>query len=110
MSTNEVTNEQHYQNSNKDSYDFEPRLEKAQDEGSLSDPATALVAEGTTDEPVPVDNNLHRIPLGLVLAACSEYRAYAERPVRHWHDLVRVADVIRPMMGVSPSAWDEAKK
>lgn len=110
MSTNEVTNEQHYQNSNKDSYDFEPRLEKAQGEGSVSDPATALVAEGSTDEPVSVDNNLPRIPLGLVLAACSEYRTYAERPVRHWHDLVRVADVIRPMMGVSPSAWDEAKQ
>lgn len=110
MSTNEVTNEQHYQNSNKDSYDFEPRLEKAQGEGSASDPATALVAEGSIDEPVSVDNNLPRIPLGLVLAACSEYRTYAERPVRHWHDLVRVADVIRPMMGVSPSAWDEAKQ
>ncbi len=110
MSTNEVTNEQHYQNSNKDSYDFEPRLEKAQGEGSVSDPATALVVEGGTDEPVSVDNNLPRIPLGLVLAACSEYRTYAERPVRHWHDLVRVADVIRPMMGVSPSAWEEAKQ
>ena len=110
MSTNEVTNEQHYQNSNKDSYDFEPRLEKAQGEGGVSDPATALVAEGRTDEPNSVDNNLPRIPLGLVLAACSEYRTYAERPVRHWHDLVRVADVIRPMMGVSPSAWDEAKQ
>lgn len=110
MSTNEVTNEQHYQNSNKDSYDFEPRLEKAQDEGRVSDPSSALVAEGRTDEPVSVDNNLPRIPLGLVLAACSEYRIYAERPVRHWHDLVRVADVIRPMMGVSPSAWDEAKQ
>lgn len=110
MSTNEATNEQHYQNSNKDSYDFEPRLEKAQGEVSVSDPATALVSEGRTDEPVPVDNNLPRIPLGLVLAACSEYRTYAERPVRHWHDLVRVADVIRPMMGISPSAWDEAKQ
>jgi len=110
MSTNDVTNEQHYQNSNKDSYDFEPHLEKAQGKGSVSDPATALVAEGRTDEPVPVDNNLPRIPLGLVLAACSEYLTYAERPVRHWHDLVRVADVIRPMMGVSPSAWDEAKQ
>ena len=110
MSTNEVTNEQHYQNSNKDSYDFEPRLEKAQGGVSVSDPATALVSEGRTDEPVPVDNNLPRIPLGLVLAACSEYRTYAERPVRYWHDLVRVADVIRPMMGISPSAWDEAKQ
>lgn len=110
MSTNDVTNEQHHQISNKDSHDFEPRLEKAQSDASVSDPATALVAEGRTDEPVSVDNNLPRIPLGLVLAACSEYRAYAERPVRHWHDLVRVADVIRPMMGVSPSAWDEAKQ
>ena len=110
MSTNEVTNEQHYQNSNKDSYDFEPRLEKAQGEGSVSDPTTSLVAVDGTDEPVSVDNNLPRIPLGLVLAACSEYRTYAERPVHHWHDLVRVADVIRPMMGVSPSAWEEAKQ
>ena len=110
MSTNEVTNEQHYQNSNKDSYDFEPRLEKAQGEGSVSDPTTSLVAVDGTDEPVPIDNNLPRIPLGLVLAACSEYQTYAERPVRHWHDLVRVADLIRPMMGVSPSAWDEAKQ
>ena len=110
MSTNEVTNEQHHQNSNKDSYDFEPHLKRARGEGSASDPAAALVAEGSTDEPVSVDNNLPRIPLGLVLAACSEYQTYAERPVRHWHDLVRVADVIRPMMGVSPSAWDEAKQ
>lgn len=110
MSTNEVTNEQHYQSSNKDSYDFEPRLEKAQGEGGASDPTSSLVAVDGTDEPVPIDNNLPRIPLGLVLAACSEYQTYAERPVRHWHDLVRVADVIRPMMGVSPSAWDEAKQ
>jgi len=110
LSTKDAQNEQHHQNSNKDSYDFEPRLEKAQGEGSVSDQATSLVAEGRTDEPVSVDNNLPRIPLGLVLAACSEYRTYAERPVRHWHDLVRVADVIRPMMGVSPSAWDEAKQ
>lgn len=110
MSTNEVTNEQHYQNSSKDSYDFEPRLEKAQGEGSVSDPKTSLVAVDGTVDPVPIDNNLPRIPLGLVLTACSEYQTYAERPVRHWHDLVRVADVIRPMMGVSPSAWDEAKQ
>lgn len=110
MSTNEATNGQHYQNSKKDSYDFEPRLEKAQGDGGVSDPATSLVAVDGTDEPVPIDNNLPRIPLSLVLAACSEYQTYAERPVRHWHDLVRVADVIRPMMGVSPSAWDEAKQ
>lgn len=110
MSTNDDINEQHYQNSNKDSYDFEPRLEKAQGKGGAPDPTSASVEKDETDEAIPKDNRLPRIPLGLVLAACSEYQTYAESPVRHWHDLVRVADVIRPMMGVSPSAWDEAKR
>ena len=110
MSTNDVINEQHYQNSNKDSYDFEPCLEKAQGEGSASDPTSASGAKDESDEAISKDNRLPRTPLGLVLAACSEYQTYAEQPVRHWHDLVRVADVIRPMMGISPSAWDDAKR
>ena len=110
MSSNDAINEQHCQNSNKNSYDFEPRLEKARGEGSAPDPTSASVAKEESDEAIPKDNRLPRIPLGLVLAACSEYQTYAESPVRHWHDLVRVADVIRPMMGISPSAWDDAKR
>lgn len=106
MSTNDVLNEQHCQNSNKDSYDFEPRLEEAQGRAGSSDPHDKTAE---MDKLAPKDSYLPRIPLGLVLAACSEYQTYAEPPVRHWHDLVRVADVMRPMMGISPSAWEEAK-
>ncbi|SMD11908.1 plasmid replication protein RepC [Primorskyibacter flagellatus] len=113
MSTNAVINEQHHNNSDKDSYDSELRLEKAQGDCTASHHMSASVAideSGKVDEPVSKVDHLPRIPLGLVLAACREYQTYANPPVRHWHDLVRVADVIRPMMGISPSAWDEAKR
>lgn len=55
------------------------------------------------------DRNLPRIPLGLVLSVCTEIQSYSDDRVRHWHQLVRAADVVRPMMGISPSAWEEAK-
>ncbi|MFC3119456.1 plasmid replication protein RepC [Jhaorihella thermophila] len=54
-------------------------------------------------------DNRPNLPLGLVLEACPAISDYAEGSVRHWHDLVRAADLVRPMMGISPSAWDEAK-
>ena len=113
LSTNDVPNEQHYQNSNKDSYDSEPRLEKSRGGSGGIEPPAVLIADDLPTECVlttmPTDDRLPRVPLGLVLSACSEYRTYADSPVRHWHDLVKVADVVRPMMGISPSAWEDAK-
>ena len=115
MSTNDAISEQHYHNSNKDLYDLEPRLEKARDPGNALERADAGVRvdrrEDEGDPPQePEDQLMPNIPLGLVLASCQEFKSYAEQPVRHWHDLVRVADIVRPMMGISPSAWDEAKR
>ncbi|MGH1369555.1 MAG: plasmid replication protein RepC [Maritimibacter sp.] len=98
MSSSDAPNEQHYQNSNKDSYDFEPCLEKAEGEG------------GALEEREVLDGKLPNIPLGLVLSACQEFKVYSKDPVRHWHDLVRTADVLRPMLGISASAWDDAKR
>jgi replication initiation protein RepC len=115
MSTNDANSEQHHQNSNKDLYDFEPRLEKARDPGNALERADAGVRvdrrEDEGDPPQELEDQLMpNIPLGLVLASCQEIKSYVEQPVRHWHDLVRVADIVRPMMGISPSAWDEAKR
>ena len=115
MSTNDAISEQHYQNSNKDPYDLEPHLEKAWDHGkALENADVGLGVDRFEDEgDTPrerKDQFMPNIPLGLVLASCQEFKSYAEQPVRHWHDLVRVADIVRPMMGISPSAWDEAKR
>lgn len=115
MSTNDAVSEQLHQNSNKDSYVFEPALEKARGGGivrEIPEVTDSLVcSEGEANSTSTTDDQLMpNIPLGLVLASCQEFKAYSEQPVRHWHDLVRVAEVIRPMMGISPSAWDEAQR
>lgn len=115
MSINDVTFEDHSQNLNKDSYDLEPRLEKAQRGGVVREnrevAGSPLYSEDEVNSTSTTDDQLMpNIPLGLVLAPCQELKAYSERLLRHWHDLVRVADVVRPMMGISPSAWDEAKR
>lgn len=87
-STNDVHIEQHHQNSNKDSYVSEKNIEKIKRESS--------------------DQKLPNIPLTLVTSVCQEFKTYAPQEVRHWHHLVQAADVIRPMMGISPSAWFDA--
>lgn len=110
MSTNELNIEQHYQNSNKDSYDFEPRLKKARGGAAVPEERVAEV-DGTAPDALPDQSGakLPNIPLGLILATCREFRTYCDTRVRHWHELVRVADQVRPMMGISPSAWEDAK-
>ena len=112
LSISDTQIEQHHQNSNKDSHDFEP----SQEISPKTDPAN------TTKEPdkaVPKDNEenlsdahakLPNLPLGMILRACKEIQLYCEGPIRHWHEFVKVVDIVRPMMGISPTAWDDAKK
>lgn len=113
MSTCESISEHHYQNSNKDSYDFEPSFEKAKAEAGATSPTPSVtdeIDEGETSQTIPPDDHLPNVPLGFVLAVCQEFRAYTSERVRHWHELVKAADSVRPMMGISPSAWEEAKR
>lgn len=111
MSTNDAITEHHYQNSNKDSYDSELRFEKTKGEAA----ASSTDRQEMVDDPVDTsgqgdDPKLPNLPLGLVLASCTEIQTYSDTPIRHWHELVRAADLVRPMMGISPSAWDEARQ
>ncbi|MGO7336019.1 plasmid replication protein RepC [Rhizobium leguminosarum] len=48
-------------------------------------------------------------PLGLVLQACPEILAYGpDGVIRNWRDLMAAAVIVRSMLGVSPSAYEEA--
>ncbi len=49
-------------------------------------------------------------PLGLVLSACPDIRDYARGGISSWRDLVDAAGHVRSMLGISPSAWDEARE
>jgi len=108
MGGNDVNIERHFHNSKPDSHESELCQEKAKgDDGGHTktptnhDPAKSGQTEGA-GEP--------NIPLALVLKACPDILPYATGPVRHWHDLVSLAQFVRGMMGISPDAWTDAQR
>jgi replication initiation protein RepC len=97
MSANEYPNEQHKQNSNpKPPIEFEPSLQEG----------PAATAEPNL-KPTVVPERAY--PLGMVLGACPDIIDYAKGGITHWRDLLAAAAVVRSMLGISPSAWEEAQ-
>ncbi len=85
MSGTVIQIERHQQSSNKDDLESEQSHEKR------------------TKAPQP-------IPLSLILKATPDICDYAPEGVRTWQDLVRVADLVRPMLGITLEAWQRACK
>jgi replication initiation protein RepC len=107
MDTNDARFERHHHNSNKDSIDFEPALEQGG--------AAAVVLETETDEPEadveePDTRRVPKIPLHLVIAGCPSLKTFYQGDIRHWHQLFDAACHVRPAMGISVSAWEEAQR
>ena len=107
MNTNDAQSERHHHNSNKESIDLEPALEKSG--------AAAGVPDVDTNEPVAdVDEqdtrHMPKIPLHLVIAACPSLKTFYQGEIRHWHQLFDAACHVRPAMGISASAWEEAQR
>lgn len=96
LSTNDAQNGRHIQNSNPESTTvFEPRSENAKGERSKNTetPRTPLKA----------------FPLSVVLKACPQILDYGPGgTVGNWRDLMSAAVVVRSMLGVSPSAYQDA--
>lgn len=88
----------HIQNSNTESCnELEPRFEKKQGEKSVTNKTTTR-----KDEP-------EVFPLSMVLRACPEITAYGPGgSVSSWREMMAAAVTIRQMLGVSPSAYEEA--
>ncbi|WFS04160.1 plasmid replication protein RepC [Rhizobium tumorigenes] len=133
MHGNESHTERHIQNSNPESKsDLEPASKKKQSETSAIQPQapdmpreqTAAADEGGERKSV-MDGRLVKprrlavaggdqpglkaFPLGLVLQACPEILSYGPGgSIGSWRDLMAAAVVVRSMLGVSPSAYEEA--
>ena len=96
-SANESHSERHIQNSKTNSHpESEPRLEKARAENP-EEPGSIVRLETKA------------FPLAVVLQACPQICDYGpDGSISHWRDLMSAAVVVRSMLGVSPSAYQEA--
>jgi replication initiation protein RepC len=94
---NESQNGRHKQNSNPDSLiDLEPASREGR--GPASEPRSE-----TSRAPKQA------FPLGMVLDACPDIVDYSKGGIANWRDFIATAAVARPMLGISPSAWEEAR-
>lgn len=93
-SISDAQNEQHIQNSDKDTDIIE------------SDSPNP----GQSRHPDPKATPAIEVPLPMVLAVCSEIAGYVPKKIINWHQLVNAAEFVRPMMGISRTAWMDAVK
>jgi replication initiation protein RepC len=94
---NESRNGCHIQNSNPDSFiELEPCSPESRGTRPEPKPLTAKMPEGT-------------YPLGMVLDACPDLADYSKGGISNWRDFLAGVAVVRPMLGISPSAWEEAQ-
>ncbi|NNH55283.1 replication initiation protein RepC [Rhizobium laguerreae] len=124
IDANESQIEHHKQNSNPNStYELEPSFETKQGERAVADlePNAGPPDEQRLKQPKLSGNraggaadpgaghNLKSFPLGLVLQACPGILDYGPGgTIGNWRDLMSAAVVVRSMLGVSPSAYEEA--
>jgi replication initiation protein RepC len=96
---NESHSGRHIQNSNPDS------ISESEYGSGNKDEAGASAEDTDNVRSLPRRD----LPLGIVLDACPGMRDLAQGgEIRHWRDFLAAAEVARPMLGVSPSAWQEA--
>lgn len=98
ISANDSQNDRHIQNSNtKPLIELEP--------GFQTSPAAARALELE-----PRHQPQRSFPLGMVLDACPNLSDYARNGIASWSDFIEAACLVRSMLGISPSAWEDAKE
>ncbi|MFK8254121.1 plasmid replication protein RepC [Ancylobacter terrae] len=96
-SASESQSERHKQNSNPDSpVESEPRFRESR--GAGTEPVSPAPRR-----PEPA------YPLGMVLDACPDLVDYARGGIASWRDFMATVSIVRPMLGISPSAWEAAQ-
>lgn len=101
MDANESHSGRHIQNSKPDS------ISESEDGFRIKDEAGTNAREADNVRSLPKRD----LPLGIVLEACPSLRELAQGGViRHWRDFLATAELARPMLAISPSAWSDARE
>ncbi|SFK63993.1 plasmid replication protein RepC [Methylocapsa palsarum] len=105
ISANGAHDERHIQNSKPNSISESemslPEKKEAGIEPNVA-PKTPLELEATQQPPK------RSFPLPMVLEACPDIAEHAPNGIRSWRELMTAATLVRPWLGISPSAWEEA--
>lgn len=104
MDGNDADSERHHQSSNTDTSCFDP-LEHKKAEGGGGEGGQSLHDVRRSEETTKL---VQDVPFALVSEACRELAAYNGGRLEGWRDVTRTAHFVRGLMGVSPSAWEEA--
>ena len=107
MSTNDAQFEHHRHNSDKESIDLEPTLERERTAAVAPEADTAQ--HGVHVEELDM-RRVPKIPLRLVIANCPSLKTFYQRDIQHWHQLFDAACYVRSQMDISVSAWEEAQR
>ena len=101
LNANESHIERHIQNSN-----TEAKSESERGSG-IKEEASGSAGESDNLRSLPK----RELPLGIVLDACPNmlWLVKGGGGIRNWREFLATADLARPVLGISPSAWDEAQ-
>jgi len=101
MDGNDIHSGAHYQNSNTDPF--------TESEPDFQGSGARVAEQQVTPEPVAKPRP-SGFPLGMILKACPDIAMYTRDGISDWGDLIAAAGVVRGALGVSPSAWEDAKQ
>lgn len=91
---------------------LESRIDAATHHDPSVDAERAAPGEGgsTDDAPHtdPQEKATSPVPVRLLAETCPDFADYALHGLRTARDVTDTATIVRPLLGVSPSAWDEA--
>lgn len=101
LNANESHSERHIQNSNTES--------KNESERGLRIIKEESGSGGETDNLRSLPKR--ELPLGIVLDACPNllWLVKGGGGIRNWREFLATTDLARPVLGISPSAWEDAK-
>jgi replication initiation protein RepC len=118
VSANPVQSERHKQDSNPTSIlNLEPHIEDGESDFGRARPDVEElpVSDRTEAAPSPAWPEWQRVgktgrfDVATVIAACPSLKEWFGFPfIRDWDDLFKAAETVRPALGISPSAWQEA--
>ena len=105
MSGNDSQTERHIQNSTQNPIP-ESELSLSTKTRATTEPLSEPQAQ--TDPKPQQDRPQRSFPLPMVLDACPDIAEHAPNGINSWRDFMATAALVRPWLGISPSAWEEA--